>query len=165
MVADEVRNLAMRAAEAAKDTETLIESIVKKIKEGKSFVDTTSTAFHEVTDSAGKVAAIVAEIAESAAEQARGIEQVNASVGEVDGVTQRNASSAEESASASEEMAAQAEHMKQLVQDLIEIVGNRNHNGLSGLFKKISVGPKTKWLNLPSAQKNNEIKTSRKLIT
>ncbi len=135
VVADEVRSLAMRAAEAAKNTESLIESIVKKIKDGKGFVDTTSTAFFEVAESAEKVAAIVAEIAESSKEQARGIDQVNASVGEVDKVTQQNAANAEESASASEQMSAQAEHLKRLVQDLTNIVGTRNESK-SKFFKR-----------------------------
>ena len=137
VVADEVRSLAMRAAEAAKDTEALIESIVKKIQEGTGFVDSTSNAFKEVTESASKVASIVAEIAESSGEQARGIEQVNASVGEVDKVTQQNAANAEESASASEEMAAQAEHMKKLVQDLIGIVGSRKDTQGLKLFANL----------------------------
>lgn len=149
VVAEEVRNLAMRAAEAAKDTEGLIESIVTKIQEGSGFVDTTSSAFKDVTESAEKVAAIVAEIAESAGEQARGIEQVNASVFEVDKVTQQNAANAEESASASEQMAAQAEHMKKLVQDLIRIVGSRNKKERFGLLSRLSIGNGAGRFQLP----------------
>ena len=146
VVADEVRSLAMRAAEAARNTAELIASIVKRIQESTGFVDSTSGAFEEVTQSAGRVAALVAEIAASAGEQARGIDQVNASVSGVDQVTQQNAANAEESASASEQMSAQAEQMKDYVRRLVDMVGSDKGGGrtmLSG--RKTSVA-------LPGAQ-------------
>ncbi len=163
VVADEVRSLAMRAAEAAKNTESLIESIVKKIKEGKGFVGTTSTAFHEVTLNAEKVAAIVAEIAESSNEQARGIDQVNSSIGEVDKVTQQNAANAEESASASEQMSAQAEHLKKLVGNLINIVGTRKESKFK-LLENIKGKKAFGLLSLSSRLERQTNETDQKLI-
>jgi len=69
------------------------------------------------------VGELVAEIAAASEEQARGIDQVNVAVTEMDKVTQSNAANAEESASASEEMRAQAEQMKEMVGELIALVG------------------------------------------
>jgi ABC-type transporter Mla subunit MlaD len=124
VVANEVRNLAMRAAEAAKNTSGLIEGTVKKVKEGSELVERTNTAFAEVSKSASKVAGLVAEIAAASSEQAQGIDQINKAVTEMDKVTQRTAANAEESASASEEMNAQAEQMKEVAGEITRIVGS-----------------------------------------
>jgi hypothetical protein len=119
VVAGEVRNLAMRAAEAARNTAALIEGTVKKVKEGSELVNGTNEAFTEVATSAAKVGELVAEIAAASREQAQGIEQVNKAVAEMDKVVQQNAASAEESASASEGMHAQAERMKVTIGELV----------------------------------------------
>ncbi len=122
VVADEVRNLAMRAADAARDTSNLIEESVRQIKEGADLVDVTNKAFDEVAVQAEKVTHLVGEIAAASTEQAQGIAQVNAAVGEMDRVVQQNAATAEESASASEEMNAQADQMKSTVSELVGYV-------------------------------------------
>jgi methyl-accepting chemotaxis protein len=123
VVAGEVRNLAMRAADAAKNTATLIEGTVKKIADGTVLVKNTNDAFTEVARSAGKVGELVAEIAAASNEQAKGIDQVNVAVTQMDKVTQQNAATAEESASASEELNAQAEEMKGFFGQLAQMVG------------------------------------------
>ena len=123
VVANEVRNLAMRAAEAAKNTSVLIEGTVKKVREGSELVERTGGAFAEVSRSAAKVADLVAEIAAASSEQAQGIDQINKAVAEMDKVTQQTAANAEESASASEEMNAQAEQMKDIASELMTLVG------------------------------------------
>jgi methyl-accepting chemotaxis protein len=122
VVANEVRNLAMRAAEAAKNTSGLIEGTVKKVKEGSELVARTNGAFSEVSKSAARVADLVSEIAAASSEQAQGIDQINKAVAEMDKVTQQTAANAEESASASEEMNAQAAQMKQIAEELHVIV-------------------------------------------
>jgi len=127
VVADEVRNLAMRAADAAKNTSDLIEGTVKKVKDGANTVKTTNDAFSEVSTSASKVGELVGEIAAASNEQASGIEQVNRAVAEMDKVTQKTAAHAEESSSASEQMNAQAEQMKDVVDELVAIVGTDGH--------------------------------------
>ena len=124
VVANEVRNLAMRAAEAAKNTSVLIEGTVKKVREGSELVERTGGAFAEVSRSAAKVADLVAEIAAASSEQAQGIDQINKAVAEMDKVTQQTAANAEESASASEEMNAQAEQMKDIASGLLRIIGS-----------------------------------------
>ncbi|MBI9074164.1 MAG: cache domain-containing protein [Desulfatibacillum sp.] len=122
VVAGEVRNLALRAADAARNTASLIEGTVKKVDQGSSLVALTNDSFGKVADRASKVAELVAEIAEASHEQAEGIEQVNRAVTEMDKVTQQNAGSAEESASASEEMRSQSHHMQVLVSKLLSMI-------------------------------------------
>jgi methyl-accepting chemotaxis protein len=123
VVAGEVRNLALRAAEAAKNTASLIEGTAKKVKDGSGLLGDTNNAFQEVATSASKVAELVSEIAAASSEQAQGIDQLNKAVTEMDKIVQMNAASAEESASASEEMNAQAEQMKEMVVELGTTVG------------------------------------------
>ncbi len=109
VVANEVRNLAMRAAEAAKNTSDLIEGTTQKITYGASLVSQTTQAFGSVATSTQKVVELVGEIAAASAEQTQGIEQINTAMAQVDKVTQQIAANAEESAAASEELNAQAE--------------------------------------------------------
>ncbi|MEI7637882.1 MAG: methyl-accepting chemotaxis protein [Syntrophus sp. (in: bacteria)] len=130
VVAEEVRNLAKRAADAAKNTSGLIEGTVRKIKDGSALVVKTNDAFVEVSASSSKVGELVGEISAASQEQSQGIEQINKAVAEMDKVTQSTAATAEESASASEEMNAQAEQMKQVAYTLTQIIGgSSNGNG------------------------------------
>jgi methyl-accepting chemotaxis protein len=124
VVADEVRSLALRATEAAKGTASLIESNVKRIKDGSEIVSDTNTAFQEMADSSKSAEGLVAEIATASKEQAHGINQISAAVTEVDRKVQEAAATAEESAAASEEMSRQAQEMKEIVDELILIVGS-----------------------------------------
>lgn len=123
VVADEVRNLAQRAAEAAKNTASLIEGTVIRVKEGSEILEATNRNFSEVTKSATKVAELVGEIAAASKEQAQGIEQISKAVAEMDKVVQENAASAEESASAAEEMSSQAAVLKDVVKELLAVIG------------------------------------------
>ncbi|MCP4687150.1 MAG: HAMP domain-containing protein [Desulfobacterales bacterium] len=99
VVAEEVRNLAMRSAEAARDTAGLIEDTVNKVDNGSTLVNTTAGEFRDVATNATKVAELLSEIAGASREQAQGVEQVNNAVSEMDKVVQQNAASAEELAS------------------------------------------------------------------
>lgn len=123
VVADEVRTLAMRAAEAARNTSTLIEGTVRKVHEGAEVVRTASQEFSRVVTSASKMGELVGEITAASSEQAQGIEQINVAVSEMDRVIQQNAANAEESASASQEMNAQAERLKGFVGNLTSMIG------------------------------------------
>jgi methyl-accepting chemotaxis protein len=141
VVAEEVRNLAMRSAESAKNTAEMIEGTLKKTKDGSEIVARTNEAFTKVFESSDKVAELVGEIAAASNEQAKGIEQVNIAVNEMDKVTQQNAANAEESASASEEMNAQAEQMKAMVNELVSLVGGSGKVTHKGVSHKIGSGP------------------------
>ena len=153
VVAEEVRNLAMRSADAAKNTSNLIEGTVKKTREGSEIVSRTNVAFSEVSDSAAKVGELVAEIAAASDEQAQGIHQVNTAVMEMDKVVQQNAASAEESAAASEEMNAQAETMETFVGDLVALVGRNRGGAGSKRFAISSKGRIKGQRMLPGTQK------------
>ncbi len=155
VVAEEVRNLAMRSADAAKNTAQLIEGTVKKVNAGSELVISTNDAFSQVADSAGKVGDLVAEISEASKEQSNGIEQVNIAITEMDKVVQQNAANAEESASASEEMNAQAEQLRDYVGELVELVtGKRGQSvGTGGIRKVKPVSQKLKLTNAGSKKK------------
>lgn len=122
VVADEVRSLAMRAAEAAKNTASLIEDTVKRIKDGTTLTQDVAAIFDKLATSEGKVKELVAEIAAASREQAQGVEQISKAVAEMDKVVQQNAANAEESASASEEMTAQAEQIRTFSGELKKMV-------------------------------------------
>jgi methyl-accepting chemotaxis protein len=123
VVAEEVRNLAMRSAEAAKNTSAMIEGSVKNAKNGVGISTEVGKVLGEIVTNIGKTTDLVAEIAAASQEQARGVDQVNTAVSQMDKVTQQNAANAEESASASEELSAQAATMKDIVGELVAIVG------------------------------------------
>lgn len=135
VVAEEVRNLALRSADAAKNTASMIEDTVKKVNDGSLLLEQTNKAFVEVSSATTKVGELVSEIAGASDEQAKGIEQVNRAVAEMDKVTQQNAANAEESASASEELSAQSEQMMDFVNQLIMLVSGV---GTSLIIKKQS---------------------------
>ncbi len=99
VVADEVRNLAKRAAEASQNTAGLIESTVAKVNAGVALVERTSKGFGDLKESNAKVGSLLGEISTASSEQANGIAQINATVSEMDRVTQENAQHAEELAS------------------------------------------------------------------
>jgi uncharacterized phage infection (PIP) family protein YhgE len=117
-----VRNLAVRAAEAAKNTASLIEGTVKKINEGSTVVQKTSSEFSLAADSVSKMGELVGEITAASDEQAKGIDQINRAVSEMDKVVQQNAANAEESSSVSEETSAQAESMKEFIEQLVAVI-------------------------------------------
>jgi X-X-X-Leu-X-X-Gly heptad repeat protein len=133
VVADEVRNLAMRAADAARNTSNLIEATVTKVRFGSDLVNKTGEDFIQVAGSTSKVKGLVAEIAAASSEQAQGVEQINKAVAEMEKVIQQNAANAEEGASASQELNAQSRQMKNIVADMVSLVGGRN--GASGSYK------------------------------
>jgi methyl-accepting chemotaxis protein len=100
VVAEEVRNLAMRAAEAARNSSGMMQDIVNKVKNGEKLVTVTYGAFRQVTDSSEKVMHLMGDIAKATDEQSQGIDQINRAVLEMNQVTQENAASAEELAAA-----------------------------------------------------------------
>src|SRR5262245_24119017 len=115
VVAAEVRKLAQRSAEAAKEIKALISDSVEKIEGGTRLVDASGQTLNEIVIAVKKVSDIVAEIALASQEQSAGIEQVNRAVVQMDEMTQQNAALVEEAAAASEAADAQAQTLRQLI--------------------------------------------------
>jgi len=123
VVADEVRNLARRCAQAAAETGGLIEESVAKSNAGKARLALVDQAVHSITESAEQAKALVDEISASSADQSRGLAQVNMAIAEMQRVTQASAAHAQASAAACQELHSQATSMETLVVDLRCLVG------------------------------------------
>ncbi|SFR07833.1 MULTISPECIES: methyl-accepting chemotaxis protein IV [unclassified Enterobacter] len=115
VVAGEVRNLASRSAQAAKEIKGLIEESVSRVEQGSVLVDTAAQTMTDIVRSVTQVNDIMGEIASASDEQRRGIEQVALAVSQMDQVTQQNAALVEEAATATEQLANQADHLTSLV--------------------------------------------------
>ncbi len=116
VVAEEVRNLAAKSAEAAKETTAMIEGSMKKVEEGSKIAKDTAAALNEILSSVEKAATLVGEIAVASNEQATGIAQVNSGIEQVAAVVQTNSATAEESAATTEELSGQAETLQSMVE-------------------------------------------------
>lgn len=115
VVAEEVRNLAARSADAAKETTAMIEESIKKVNDGTTIANNTAMALNQIVEGVTKVADLVKEIAIASNVQASGITQVSQAINQVSQVVQTNSTTSEESAAASEELSSQAELLKNLV--------------------------------------------------
>lgn len=115
VVATEVRNLAQRSADAAKQSNELIQNSVQKVRAGTAFVNETGAALNEIVESVAKVGDLVAHIAGASAEQTSGIDQVNLAVAQMDDITQQNAALAEEAAASAMAMSEQSGNMTKLI--------------------------------------------------
>ncbi len=104
VVASEVRNLAHRSATAAREIKDLIGDSVEKVETGSQLVGEAGATMERVVHSVRQVNDIMAEISAASGEQERGIEQINQAIGEMDMVTQQNASLVEEAAAAAQSL-------------------------------------------------------------
>jgi len=126
VVAGEVRSLAQRSSQAAKETAAKIEGAISKSSQGVELTLRVSRRFNDIVEKVRQVDRLVADVAGASQEQTQGIAQINVAVGQMDQVTQRNAASAEESAAAAEELRTQAAATKLCVNELLILVGNRH---------------------------------------
>ncbi len=115
VVAEEVRNLAARSANAAKETTDMIEGSIKKSEDGTIIAKNTAQALDKIVDGIENVATLVSGIANASNEQAISINQINQGIMQVSQVVQSNSATSEESAAASEELSSQANRLKETV--------------------------------------------------
>lgn len=115
VVAGEVRNLASRSAQAAKEIKALIEDSVARVDTGSVLVESAGETMNNIVNAVTRVTDIMGEIASASDEQSRGIDQVALAVSEMDRVTQQNASLVQESAAAAAALEEQASRLTQAV--------------------------------------------------
>jgi len=115
VVAGEVRSLAGRSAEAAREIKALIGASVERVEAGSRLVQEAGSSMSDIVASVQRVQDIIGEISSAASEQSEGIGQVNQSVGKLDQMTQQNAALVEESAAAAESLKDQAQRLVQAV--------------------------------------------------
>jgi methyl-accepting chemotaxis protein len=117
VVAEEVRNLASKSADAAKDTGSLIDNSIETAHLGLDIATETSESLKKIVDGINKSAVIASTIAESSDSQTAAIDNLNNGINQVADVVKQNSATAQESAAASLEMSEQAKHLQQLIQD------------------------------------------------
>jgi methyl-accepting chemotaxis protein-1 (serine sensor receptor) len=115
VVATEVRSLAGRSAEAAREIKSLISASVERVEQGTALVDQAGSTMIEVVAAIQRVAGIVGQISAASAEQSAGVAQVGEAIGQMDRATQQNAALVEESAAAAESLRQQAGQLVQAV--------------------------------------------------
>jgi methyl-accepting chemotaxis protein len=115
VVAGEVRSLAQRSAEAAREIKGLIGASVDKVESGSRLVEAAGSTMDEIVASVQRVSDIIGEVTAAASEQSQGIGQVNASIAELDQMTQQNAALVEQAAAAASSLEQQAVSLQQAV--------------------------------------------------
>lgn len=115
VVAEEVRNLASKSADAAKDTTELIEQSMEAVNEGMSKASATSAALQSVGTKAAAAEEIVGKIADASRTQSESLEQVDSGIEQISTVVQSNAATSEESAASAEQLSSQANMLKDLI--------------------------------------------------
>ncbi len=159
VVADEVRNLSQRSAQAAKDTTELINGTVESVQNGSEIVNRLIESFRHIESGTGNVGRLINEIASATNEQALGVDQVNTAIAQMDKVTQQNAANAEETASVTKGLAEQADDLNGLVEQLAVLInGNKNGNGHNGgrhdgYEHRVSIAPNQE----PAGGKNRQM--------
>lgn len=130
VVAEEVRNLAQRSADAAKNTANLIAESQRNAEEGVEATGEVNEILEDIAAKVQKVDELFTEVSAASDEQSQGIDQVNTAVAQMDTVSQQNAANSEESASAGEELSSQAQQLNAMVAELTGIVkGSDNKAG------------------------------------
>ncbi len=115
VVAQEVRALAQRSAEAAKEIKVLISTASTKVSEGVGLVGQTGTALGTILERVGQIAALVSEISASSQEQSTGLNEVNTAINQMDQMTQQNAAMVEQTTAAAHSLRNESARLSQLV--------------------------------------------------
>jgi len=126
VVAEEVRSLAQRSVQAARETAQKISDSTAKSEQGAKISEKVAKSLDEITAKARQVDELIAEIAVASQEQSQGIEQVSRAVSDMDRVTQANAATAEETSAAASELDNQTAQLKAIIRELIQMVNGND---------------------------------------
>ncbi|HPF35651.1 MAG TPA: methyl-accepting chemotaxis protein [Candidatus Krumholzibacteria bacterium] len=126
VVAEEVRSLAQRSAQAARDTAGLIGQSQELVGQGVSMTEEVASLLERIADAADGMSSQMSDVAMATDAQARGVSEINSAVEQMDHITQQNAASAEETASASEELMAQSGELGAMVGQLLELMHGKD---------------------------------------
>ena len=130
VVAEEVRALAQRAAQAARETAGKIEGAITKTAQGVEISTKVSLSLTEIVEKVRQVDELVAEVSTASHEQSQGVKQIAVAVNQMDQVVQSNAAGAEESASASEELTAQSMTLQHIVEELHSLINGQKSSAI-----------------------------------
>ena len=126
VVADEVRSLARRSAEAARNSGSIIEQTLGDVSKGVQLVGHAHAAFKEVSATIASGTQIVSQIASSSGEQARGITHIGQAITRIESLTQRTVSNAQQTADGASAMTSQVENTRKYLDELVAVVGSRS---------------------------------------
>jgi methyl-accepting chemotaxis protein len=126
VVADEVRNLSGRSAQAAKDTTELITATVESVRSGSGILGRLSESYGEIESGIDGIHGLIGQIASASEEQSHGVEQINAAVSKMTGITQQNAAGAEESAASAQDLEGQITNLVDNIDMLRSLVSGEN---------------------------------------
>lgn len=132
VVAEEVRSLAQRSAQAASETASLINSATDKSEHGHVISGKTLESLQEMVTKAEEVDGLISQVAAASEEQRTGVDQLNAAVAQMDQVTQSNAATAEQAASGARELSGGVQHVESAVQSLMAILGGNPNTSTYG---------------------------------
>ncbi|MCK5128361.1 MAG: methyl-accepting chemotaxis protein [Clostridiales bacterium] len=122
VVANEVKNLATRSQEAAKNSALIIENSIATANSGAKASSKVASSLSTITEEISKIGVLMGEISSSSEQQSQGIEQINSAISQVETVTQQNADNAEEVAGAADNLNQQVDNINNLVKDLSQIL-------------------------------------------
>jgi len=128
VVAEEVRALAQRSAQAARETADKIEDAINKTGLGVQISGKVEQRLTEIVEKVRQVDQLVAEVSTASREQSQGVQQITTAVTQMDKIVQNNAANAEESASAAEELSAQSVSLQESIADLMALAGANGRN-------------------------------------
>ncbi|SES00699.1 methyl-accepting chemotaxis sensory transducer with TarH sensor [Vreelandella subterranea] len=159
VVAGEVRNLASRSADAAKEIKALIDDSVTQIQQGSNLVEQAGTTMSDVVTSVRRVTDIMDEISAASQEQSDGIEQVSQAVGQMDQVTQQNASLVQQATAAASSLEEQANRLEEAVA-VFKLVGMQVTHQQQSRQASASSAPKAVAAQTPSTPPNRSVSST-----